>query len=138
MIKTDLYSNAHIFVAAIRILQHLNTSPPSIEAVCEFISLSLEQGSFISRKLTEMEIIDVVEGSFGTRLFIKNHLKLEDIKTSDEEDNLAQELQKFQANQKDKTKKIESFKAEQEAKKKNLFSDIEKKLQEELKKNSSD
>jgi len=134
MKNTDLYSNAHVFIAAIRILQYLNNSPPSIEDVCEFISLSGEQGNFISRKLAELEIIEIVKGSYGTRLFIKNHLKLEDIKTVEPEDNLAEELLKFQATQKEKTKKLESFHAEQESKKKNLFSDIEKKLQEEIKK----
>ncbi len=134
MKKANLYSNAHIFIAAIRILEHLNNSAPSIEEVCKFISLSFEQGNFICRKLAEMEIIDVVEGSYGTRLFIKNHLKLEEISTDEPEDKLAQELIKFQTTQKEKTKKLESFHAEQEAKKKNLFSDLEKKLQEQLKK----
>jgi len=134
MKQTDFYSNAHIFIAAIRVLQHLNTKAPSIEDVCEFISLSVEHGNLMCRKLTEMEIIDAVEGSYGTRLFIKNHLKLEELKSDEPEDNLAEELIKFQANQKEKSKKIESFQAEQEAKKKNLFSDLEKKLQEEIKK----
>ncbi|MCJ7772863.1 MAG: hypothetical protein MUP22_06990 [Desulfobacterales bacterium] len=134
MKQSDLYLDGHIFIAAIRILQHLNNTAPSIEEVCKLLSLSFEQGNFICRKLKEMEIIDVVEGSYGTRLFIKNHLKLEDIKIEEPEDKLAQELMKFQADQKEKTKKLESFQAEQEAKKKNLFSDLEKKLQDELKK----
>ena len=138
MEKINLYSNAHVFVAAIRILQHLNDTAPSIEEVCEFISFSIEQGNFLCRKLTDMEIIDVVEGSYGTRLFIKNHLKLEDIQTDEQEDKLEQELTKFQESQKEKTKKLESFHAEQEAKKKNRFSDLEKKLQEEIKKKDDD
>ena len=137
MKKTDLYSNAHIFLAAIRILQHLNTAAPSIEEVCNFVLFSAEQGNFLCRKLKELGIIDVVEGSYGTRLFIQNHLKLEDIETDEQEDKLAEEVSKFQESQKEKTKKLESFHAEQEAKKKNLFSDIEKKLQEEIKKKNT-
>ncbi len=31
------------------------------------------------RKLVEMEIISAVEGNYGIRLFIKDHLKLEEI-----------------------------------------------------------
>lgn len=134
---TDLYSSAHIFVAAIRVLQHLNAAAPSIEAVCGFVSFSAEQGNFICRKLTNMDIIDAVDGSYGTRLFVKNHLKIEEIETSDEEDKLAQELKKFQSEQKDKAKKFEALRTEQETKKKNLFSDLEKKLQEELKKKNT-
>ncbi|MBU4389031.1 MAG: hypothetical protein KKB23_05775, partial [Proteobacteria bacterium] len=61
----DFYSEAHLVVAAIRILQHQNSAPPSIDEVCRTISLSLEQGNFVCRKLNEMNIIDVVEGAFG-------------------------------------------------------------------------
>lgn len=75
----DFYSEAHLVVAAIRILEHQNSAPPSIDEVCRTISLSLEQGNFVCRKLNEMNIIDVVEGAFGTKLFIKNHLLLEEI-----------------------------------------------------------
>ena len=137
MEKSNLYSNAHVFVAAVRVLQHLNGTAPSIDEVCDFISLSSEQGNFLSRKLTEMEIIEVVEGSYGTRLFIKNHLHLENIPAEEPEDKMAQELSKFQESQKEKSKKFESLHAEQKAKKKNLFSDIEKKLQEEIKKKNN-
>lgn len=137
MAETNLYSNAHIFVAAVRILQYLNNAAPSIEEVCKFISFSAEQGNLLCRRLTEMGIINVVEGSYGTRLFIKDHLKLEDIQTDESEDKLEQELMKFQADQKEKTKKLESFHAEQEAKKKDRFSDLEKKLQEEIKKKNN-
>jgi hypothetical protein len=134
MEKSGLYSNAHIFVAAIRILQHNNDAAPSIDEVCSLISFSAEQGNFLCRKLKEMGIVDVVEGSYGTRLFIQNHLKLEDIQSDEQEDKLAEELSKFKENQKEKSKKLESFHAEQEAKKKSRFSDLEKKLQEEIKK----
>lgn len=88
----------------------------------------------ISRKLSELEIIDVVEGSYGARLFVKNHLRLEQIQGTEEEDGLLQELRKFQADQKEKSKKLESLHQEHKAKQKNRFSDLEKKLQEEIKK----
>jgi len=137
MEKPNLYLSAHVFVAAIRVLQHLNDTAPSVDKICDFLSLSGEQGNFLCRRLTEMGVIDVVEGSYGTRLFIKNHLNLEDIPPDEPEDKLAQELTRFQESQKEKSKKLESIHAEQEAKKKNLFSDIEKKLQEEIKKKNT-
>ncbi len=92
----DFYSDAHLVVAAIRILEHRNSAPPSIDEVCRTISFSLEQGNFICRKLNEMNIINVIEGAFGTKLFIKNHLLLEDIPKGATEDNLEKELKKFQ------------------------------------------
>jgi hypothetical protein len=79
-----------------------------------------------------MNIIDVVEGAFGTKLFIKDHLLLEEISQEATEDNLEKELKKFQNTKKDYIQKIELFKAEQEKKKKNLFAELEKKFKKDL------
>ena len=79
MKKTDFYSNAHLVVAAIRIHDHQNAAFPTIHEVCRTLSFSVEQGNYICKKLIEMGIIEVVEGAFETRIFIKNHLKIEEI-----------------------------------------------------------
>lgn len=126
------YSDAHLVVAAIRILEHQNFASPSIDEICRTLSFSLEQGNFVCRKLYEMNIIDIVEGAFGTKLFIKNHLLLEEIPQGATEDNLEKEIKKFQTTKKDYIQKIELFKAEQEKKKKNLFAELEKKFKKDL------
>jgi predicted nucleic acid-binding Zn-ribbon protein len=105
-----------------------------VDELCRTINLSVEQGSFTCRKLEELGIIEAVESSYGTRLFIRNHLKIEDISRGEEENKLEEEVKKFQNTQKALTKKIESFQAQQEQKKKNLFAEMEKKLKEELEK----
>jgi len=128
MEQSDFYSNAHLVVAAIRIHTHQNSTPPSMDQVCRIISFSLEQGNFICKKLKELGIVDVVEGGFGTRLFIKNHLKIEEIPKGKKEDNLEESLKAFQNSRKDFTRKIESFQAEQAKKQKDLFAELEKKL----------
>ena len=128
MQNTDLYTNAHLAVAAIRILAHQKGAPPLIDEVCQVLSFSLEHLNFICNKLTEMEIIETVEGAYGTRLFIKNHLKIEDIPRGEKASSLETELKKFQNSKKDFTKKIESFQAKQAKKQKDLFAELEKKL----------
>jgi len=75
-----------------------------------------------------MQIIEIVEGSYGTRLFIKNHLKIEDVPRGDKVSGLEEELKKFQSSRKDFTKEIESFQAKQAKKQKDLFAELEKKL----------
>lgn len=132
----DFYSNAHLTVAAIRVCEHRHSTPPSLEEICDTLSFSIEKVSLILRKLQEMDIIDVVKGSYGDRFFIRNHLKLEDIPRGQEENKLKEELKKFQDTQKALTQKVESFRAEQARKKKNLFSEMEKKLKAELEKKS--
>ncbi len=132
----DFYANAHLTVAAIRICEHRNSTPPSLEEICDTLSFSIEKVSLILRRLKEMDIIDVVKGSYGDRFFIRDHLKLEDIPRGQEENKLEEELKKFQDTQKALSQKVESFKAEQTKKKKDLFSEMEKKLKAELEKKS--
>lgn len=131
MQNSDFYSDAHLVVAAIRVLTHQNSTPPSIDEVCRIISFSLEQGNFTCKKLKDIEIVDVVEGVFGTRLFIKNHLKIEEIPRGKKEDKLGEALKEFQNSKKDFTRAIESFQAKQAKKQKDLFAGLEKKLQKE-------
>ncbi len=128
MKEIDLYTKAHLVVAAIRILEHQESVSSSIEKICRMISFSLEHGNLICKKLDEMGIIEIVEVAYGTRLFIKNHLKIEEIPRGTGESKLEKELKKFQSSKKDLSKKIESFKAEQAEKQKNLFAELEKKL----------
>ncbi len=128
MEHSDFYSNAHLVVAAIRVLTHQNSTPPSMDQVCRIISISLEQCNFICKKLKEIGIVDVVEGGFGTRLFIKNHLKIEEIPKGKKEDNLEESLKAFQNSRKDFTRKIESFQAKQAKKQRDLFAELEEKL----------
>ena len=132
--KTDVYSQAHLLVAAIRVYEHLNSRPPTLEDLCRTVNFSLEQGSFICRKLEEMDIVEAVEGSYGVRIFIRNHLNIEDIPRGGQENKFEEELKKFQDNQKAFSHKIESFQAQQKQKKKDLFAEMEKKLKEELEK----
>ena len=132
----DFYSNAHLTVAAIRICEHQHATPPSLEEICDTLSFSIEKVSLILRRLKEMDIIDVVKGSYGDRFFIRDHLKLEEIPRGHEENRLEEELKKFQDTQKALSQKVESIKAEQAKKKKDLFSEMEKKLKAELEKKS--
>ena len=132
----DPYSQAHLVVAAIRVLEHRQSAPPSIEEVCRTLEYTLEQGYMICRKLKELDIIDIVEGNFGTRLSVKNHLAIEEIPRGIQESHLDKELKAFQTTRKERTKEMEvqSFKAKQEEKKKALFAEIEKKLKGNLEK----
>lgn len=131
MEHSDFYSNAHLVVAAIRVLTHQNSAPPSMDQVCKIISFSLEQGNFTCKKLKDIGIVDVVEGAFGTRLFIKNHLKIEEIPRGKKEDKLGEALKEFQNSKKDFTRELEFFQAKQAKKQRDLFAELEKKLKKE-------
>ncbi len=128
----NLYSSAHLFVSAIRILEHQNNAPATLEDISRILKISIERSHYLGRKLKEMGIIDEVEVSYGIRLFIKDHLKIEDIPREDDGGKLEAELKKFKESQKELSHKIETIQAKQAEKKKNLFAEMEKKLKQEL------
>ncbi|MGD8741738.1 MAG: hypothetical protein PVG34_15580 [Desulfobacterales bacterium] len=132
----NLYTTAHLFVSAIRVWEYQNDTPPALEEISQMLAMSIERSSYICRKLEEMGIVDNVEGSFGNRLFIRDHLKIEKIPREDDENKMEQELKKFQESQKGLSQKIESIQAKQAQKKKDLFAEMEKKLKQELDKKS--
>ena len=132
----NLYSSAHLFVSAIRVFEHQNNTPASVEDISRILKFSVERSHYLVRKLKELGIIDEIEGSYGIRLFIRDHLKIEDIPREDDGGKLEAELKKFKESQKELSHKIETIQAKQAEKKKNLFAEMEKKLKQELKKKS--
>jgi DNA-binding Lrp family transcriptional regulator len=132
----NLYSSAHLFVSAIRIFEHQNNTPATVEDISRILKFSVERSHYLVRKLKELGIIDEIEGSYGIRLFIRDHLKIEDIPREDDGGKLEAELKKFKESQKELSHKIETIQAKQAEKKKNLFAEMEKKLKQELNKKS--
>jgi hypothetical protein len=126
--NATLYHQGHLVVSAIRILEHQKKVPPSVEDVCRCLSYSVEQGNRICGRLHELGIIEVVRGAFGTKLFVRNHLQLEELPREEEEGALAKEVKKFQDSRKGLDERITAFKTRQDEKKRSLFADLEKKL----------
>jgi DNA-binding Lrp family transcriptional regulator len=132
----NLYSSAHLFVSAIRVFEHQNNTPASVEDISRILKFSVERSHYLVRKLKELGIIDEIEGSYGIRLFIRDHLKIEDLPREDDGGKLEAELKKFKESQKELSHKIETIQAKQAEKKKSLFAEMEKKLKQELNKKS--
>jgi len=133
----DAYSEAHLFIAAIRLLQHRKASPPSLEEVCELLQISVELGNTTRRKLTKAGIVNSLEDPFGVKLMVGDHLAIESLpKEAPAEDSLAKELAEFQAKKKSGDEKVAAIQAELEKKKKEMFSDLEARLKKEMSKKS--
>lgn len=129
------YNEGHLFVAAIRVLEHQHGAPPSLDQIAEMLRLSNEQAGLVSRRLSEAGMIAQVEGAFEGRWVVADHLKLEELPreaaSSTELDNA---IKKFQAERNKIQQKIESIKEQQAQKRKELFAGLEKKLKKDLSK----
>jgi hypothetical protein len=130
--QKSMYQEGHLFVAAVRILENRHGSPPTLEQIAQFLTLSGEQAGLISRRLHEAGIVEQVEGAYGERWGVLDHLKLEELARTVETTELDNALKKFQAERQKLAQKVESIKEQQAKKKKDLFADIEKKLKMDL------
>ena len=135
----DPYTEAHLFVAAIRLLQYQKQSPPTIEEVCEILNTSAEAGLAVCRKLQKRTIVAISEDPFSIKLGIDNHLEIEKLpRDQTQVDNLSKDLEKFMAKKKDMDKKVEAIQAGLQKKKQDLHSDIEARLRQEMNKMKKD
>jgi hypothetical protein len=135
----DTYTEAHLFVAAIRVLQHQKKTPPSLEEVCSMIGSSTESGYALCRTLKKAGIIETLEDPYSVKLFVSNHLSLETLPREEKEENsLAKELEKFKKEKSGKEKKFAEMQAELEKKKKDKLSEIEAKFKAQMEKYKKD
>jgi DNA-binding Lrp family transcriptional regulator len=131
------YQEGHLFVAAVRVLEHHHGAPPTLEQIAEMLKFSSEQTGWICRRLQEAGIVRVVEGAFGDRWGIEDHIKLEALPRDTEPSQLDEALKQFKAEKNKIAQKVESIKEQQAKKQKDLFSEIEKKLKKDLNKHKT-
>ena len=136
MVTINLYSDAHLFVAAVRVIQHRRKTPPEIEEVCELLGLSKERGLYLLRRLVQEAIVETVAQHDSNRIFIKDHLKIELLQQAQEASHLDKALEAFQAKRGQMDKKVDAIRASQQKKQQDLFADLESKLKGGLKSKS--
>lgn len=134
MKPNDLYTTAHLFVAAVRVLDHRDGAPPALEIICGLLGYSEEKGSYLLNRFKEQGIVDTVKSGFNDRIVVANHLAIEDLPRDTEESRLEQELKKFKKGKDTMKAKVASIKAQQDQKKQDLFAEIEKKLKQKIEK----
>lgn len=129
------YDEAHLFVAAIRILNHKNGGAPNLEEVCELLGMSVEAGHSVCRNLKKLDIVGTMEDPFSIKLAVGNHMAIEDIDHKESEKNsIVDELEKFKAEKKSQEKEISDIQAQIAKKKEDKLSDIEAKFKKEMEK----
>jgi DNA-binding Lrp family transcriptional regulator len=128
------YQEGHLFVAAIRVLEHIHHAPPSLDQISAMLKFSPEQTGWIARRLTEAGIVRIVESAYGDRWGIEDYLKLEELPRASESSQMGEALKQFKAEREKIAQKVESFKEQQAKKQKELFSELEKKLKKDLSK----
>ncbi len=135
MDNLSFYEEAHLIVSAVRIIGHKDNKTPTYEDISLFLDITAEHTSILCVKMKDLDILDFIEGAFGkTGIILKDHLKIEELPRKIEKVDMAAELENFQKKATSALEdKIKTYKSTQKEKEKQLFSDIESKLKQELK-----
>jgi len=135
----DQYHEAHLFVAAIRVVEHrVGGGAAGIDDVCSMLDMSLESGYALCRKLSKLGVINLVEDPFSQRVLVADHLRIENISRDDNNENsLAKEVEQFKSKKRNMEMEVEAIQADLERKRKAKFSDIEERLKKEMRRKDS-
>lgn len=128
MKSSSIYYNAHLIAAAIRILEHKSSNPPSIDEICALTGFSAEHTGYICSRMVDIGSISAVDTPEGPRYFITNHLLLEDLPKEDVHNKMSEELQRFKSRKDDLSKKVEEFQEKQKKKQQELFAKLNNEL----------
>ena len=140
MEATPSYTQGHLVVAAVRVLEHLNEKPPTMEEIGELLGLSHEVIGAFTRALQSHEIVKILETPFDTRVEIARFEKLEDLPRDHAGAAMKSEVDAFLERSRSKKEDAdELFKSgEFEKKQKEKFSDLDEQLKSFQKKKVAD
>jgi len=127
MLPSDIYGEAHLFVASIRVFEHLHGQPPSLKGLSELLLVSEEELSRVSRRLEDSGIITVIKGGGDIRFSIRDHTKIESLPRTPEAPKMEEEITKFKNKQDSRLKELEESLAKK-GDKSSIFSELDKVL----------
>lgn len=122
-----MYGQAHLFVAAIRILEHGKGISPSLKEISDTLNLSREETARISRRLDDAGIIGTAISGTEERFYIKDHLLIENIPKEVKTPAMMEEILRVKAEKEAKLSQIEGMMKKGPAKQ-DLFLELDKAL----------
>jgi DNA-binding Lrp family transcriptional regulator len=127
MIDQGMYTNAHLFVAAIRILEHRQGRSPALKEIADMLNLSSEETARISRRLDEAGIIRTAASGIDVRFYINDHLAIENIPKEVSAPAMMEEIMRMKAEKEAKLSQLEGVMKKGPVKPE-LFSELDKAL----------
>jgi hypothetical protein len=79
MEKAPDYTQGHLLVAAVRVLEHREGKPPTYEEIGALLGISHEVIGAYARALRDLGIVRILETPFDTRVEVADHPKLEEL-----------------------------------------------------------
>ena len=123
----DLYEQAHVFIAGIRVFEHLHGRPPTLQGISDLLKISEEELSLLARKLEDRSIIRVIQAGSQIRYSIADHTELEALPRGQQTSQMKDEITQFQSRQQSRMKELEKTLGKK-TDSAGIFSDLDKAL----------
>jgi len=138
--QMTLYEKAHLIAAAIRLHEHKHGTPPEPEKIAEALGWTTESVHFVINKMEQEGAASVASGSYGVRVLLSDHLKIEELEGKDSDADITDEVEAFKKSQAEKSEKLarmfdKDYKDEAKA---DLKKDLEEKLADPSKRKAAD
>lgn len=127
MKSKELYEQAHVFIAGIRVFEHLHGRPPTLQGLSDFLKISEEELSLLARKLEDRTIIRVIQAGSQIRYSIADHTGVEALPRGQQTSRMKDEITQFQSRQQSRMKEIEKTLGKK-TDSAGIFSDLDKAL----------
>ncbi|UCE02300.1 MAG: hypothetical protein JSW67_13780 [Candidatus Latescibacterota bacterium] len=102
-------SQAHLLVAAIRVLEHQLQRPPSVAEIGEMLQFSKEYTGHLVRALEPHGIVHAITGPFEQRVEIRDHTKIEELPAEEQGPGFKDEVDEFHRQFEEKQKKLQNL-----------------------------
>lgn len=100
---------AHLLVAAIRVLQHQAQRPPSIEEIATLLQFSKEYVGHLLRALDAEGVVRTIQTPFDQRFEVLDHGKIDDLPLEDRGPGFKDEVDAFHKEFEEKQKKLQNL-----------------------------
>lgn len=127
MNNQGMYADAHLFVAAVRILEHSKGRSPSLKEIADMLDLSSEETARISRRLDDAGIIRTAVSGTEERFYIIDHILIENLPKEVKAPAMMEEVMRIKAEKEAKLNQIEGMMKKGPAKQE-LFLELDKAL----------
>lgn len=102
-------SQAHLLVAAVRVLGHTLGRPPAVEEIAALIHYSPELAGHLVRALESCDIVLTIRSPFDLRVEVRDHRKIEELPVEDTGPGLQDEVEEFHERFQQKQKELQNL-----------------------------
>ena len=121
---------AHLMVAAVRVLAHKHARPPSVNEIAELLESSREVIGHQVRVLEKLQILRTMKSPFDLRVELQDHRKIEELPVEESGPGFQDEVDDFHRKFEQKQKELQGLfdSGEQEERQKSRCADLESEL----------